>query len=91
MRRGEEEQQQQHEEEENGQTRTGANHRRARVARPHEVGQQEEQTRGKRTSGREEDAKDERVFGFRKKGQEKYGNNEKDEHIIVVGEREDER
>ena len=79
MRRGEEE----HEEEENGQTRTGANHRRARVARPLEVGQQEEQTRGKR-SGREEDAKDERVFGFRKKGQEKYGNNEKDE-------REDER
>ena len=89
MRREEEEQQQQ-QEEENGQTRTGANHRRARVARPHEVGQQEEQTRGKR-SGREEEAKDERVFGgFRKKGQEKYGNNEKDEHIIV-GEREDER
>ena len=88
MRREEEEQQQQ----ENGQTRTGANHRRARVARPHEVGQQEEQTRGKRTSGREEDAKDERVFGFRKKGQEKYGNNEKDdERIIIVGEREDER
>ena len=50
MRRGEE--QQQEEEEENGQTRTGANHRRARVARPHEVGQQEEQTGGKR-SGRE--------------------------------------
>ena len=90
MRR-EEEQQQQQEEEENGQTRTGANHRRARVARPHEVGQQEEQTRGKRTSGREEDAKDERFFGFRKKGQEKYGNNEKDERIIIVGEREDER
>tara|TARA_B110000444_G_scaffold115784_1_gene109076 strand:+ start:955 stop:1227 length:273 start_codon:yes stop_codon:yes gene_type:complete len=90
LRRGEEQQQQ--EEEENGQTRTGANHRRARVARPHEVGQQEEQTRGKRTRkrGREEEAKDERFFGFRKKGQEKYGNNEKDEHIIV-GEREDER
>ena len=87
MRRGEEE----HEEEENGQTRTGANHRRARVARPLEVGQQEEQTRGKSTSGREEEEKDERVFGFRKKGQEKYGNNEKDERIIVVGEREDER
>jgi hypothetical protein len=54
------------------------------------VGQQEEQTGGKR-SGREEDAKDERFFGFRKKGQDKYGNNEKDEHIIIVGEREDER
>ena len=41
----------------NGQTRTGANHRRARLARPHEVGQQEEQTRGKRTAERERERK----------------------------------
>ena len=69
LRREEEEQQQ---EEENGQTRTGTNHRRARVARPHEVGQQEEHTRGGSKRRREEE-NDER-FGLRKKGQEKYGN-----------------